>query len=205
MTSIEQLLIETVALADAIHLPLRDPFAPSWASGWQLRWSVSSTGLPYRSGGGSKEAERALTEAVAADWLLRRFARRRTVGVAITRAGLEHARGLLGLPADVDCTLAAAVDARAPRPGNYVSEEALFDDLNADEIEIMLLPALTAGLVVSMADTTGLVFYARSKRPLPRATEYSLVRTSSEFRRQFSFGLGCADHSCCVPVANKPS
>ena len=96
MTLVQEILVESLAFADALHEPIREPMASHWPATWVLRWRYPRCGLPWR-GGGDKRHERALTEAVKGGWLVRRRASRKTIGVRLTTSGLAEAWRLIGV------------------------------------------------------------------------------------------------------------
>src|SRR5205814_2231851 len=101
MTLTDQILVEALAFANALWLPLRDPSADYWPATWVSRWRYAERGLPWR-GRGDKEHERALGRAVDSGWLVRRRAARKTVGAKLTRLGLQEGWRLLGMGPGVD-------------------------------------------------------------------------------------------------------
>jgi hypothetical protein len=165
MTCAQGILIDALGMADALWLPMRDPFAESWAAVWTLRRRYGTQGLPYR-GGGSKESERALTACVNGGLVVRRRAARKTTGLRLTRKGLESAWSLTGDHPAGDVIVLDRCLELAPA-GTWIPEVAFnggrgWGDGHARElmrIEHAHLNALTAGLVESNCLMHGQVCY----------------------------------------------
>ena len=188
MTLAQSILLDSLALADAVWWPIRTPGAPSWAAVWALRDRYRTQGVAYR-GGGSKEHERALAEAVETGWLSRRRAARKTIGVRLTRDGLVEGWRLLGLGPFSDLVVAMELDRHSP-PGAWVPEICLSDGLGWGDgreeelkiVERVNLPALTSGLVESNSTVRGHVAYrtTRAGRPAAPAGELDQPDPESE-------------------------
>jgi hypothetical protein len=186
MTSVERLLVAALAQLDAVYEPIRDPQFPAWSSVWQLRWSCAAAGLPYRAGG-SKEAERILTEAVAAGFVQRRRARSKTTGIQLTTDGLLTAWTLTGTSADAPLVATREVDRLAEyTEGAWVRETSFnhargWGDGCSEELKAVfhwLLPALVAGWVKSNCDMLGRVGYQVT--PEGREAMYTLAPAPDE-------------------------
>jgi hypothetical protein len=169
MTPVEQLIVGLLAQADSVFEPLRDPKSSTWAATHVLRSGYAARGLPWR-GGGSKEAQRDLAEAAAIDLVVRRKGRSRTVGVKLTRAGLDRAWRLVGVdPADA-LAVVREVDRLAPL-GIWVRETRFSNGMgwgDGNEAELAEVarfhrPALAAGWIESNSDARRHVAYRTTK------------------------------------------
>jgi hypothetical protein len=166
MTLVKEILVESLAFTDALFSPTRRPMAEHWAAVWVLRWRFGRDGLPWR-GGGDKEHERALTEAVRAGWIVRRRASRKTIGVRLTPTGMQEGWRLIGIRGDAAARALEEVN-RWGRGRQWVAEIAFtrgnkgWGDGHSAELlalEYRFLPALTVQWIESNSDVAGRLGY----------------------------------------------
>lgn len=177
MTSACQILVESLAFADALFEPIRDPMVEYWAAVWVLRWRYAERGLPYR-GGGSKDSERALTELVKAGLVVRRRAVQKTIGIRLTPSGLAEAWRLIGVGPD-DALVVTREVHRLGSGRRWVPEvrfnqgRGWGDGHQADLKSVCRfhLPALTAGWIESQCDSFGRVGFRTTRGGLDAMVE----------------------------------
>ena len=161
LSDVDVLLIACLAQVDALFWPLRDPRHPAWPAIWATRWAYPHRGLPWR-GGGSKEAERALASAARQGLIARQRGRAKTVGVALTRPGLERAWQRIGLRRDSDTVVARYIESMAVA-GTWIPETTF--DVDRNVTAGAHLPALVTGLVESNCTVHGHVAYRLTSKP----------------------------------------
>jgi len=170
----EEILLDVLALTDAVWLPMRTWAQPAPANVYFARRDFARTGVPWRSGASGeaerKEAQR-LLERMAARGLVLLFRPRgfKTLGARLTEEGERDARALCGLPGVDDAArrLAEIVRLTDEMRRPWISEPALagvaWGSPGAGKVlarlEDELLPALVRGWVESGADLHRRVYY----------------------------------------------
>ena len=181
-----QILVESLALAEALWWPVRDPAASWWSAVWTLRWRYPERGMPWR-GAGDKATERALTECIRAGWVVRRRAASKTIGALLTDSGLIEARKLIGCHPRADTVVRDEVLRHGPA-GTWIPEIAFNDnrgwgDQNAAELKVIdatNVPALVAGLVESNCLLRGQVCYRTTGKARPDVPPETLAAAAPE-------------------------
>jgi hypothetical protein len=198
MTFAQQILVECLASADALHEPIRNPHIDSWAATWVLRKRYPRQGLPWRAGG-DKERERNLTELVQDGFVKRRRAQRKTIAVMLTFSGLAEAWRLIGVGPDDAHGVLREVNRLGPNR-RWVAEIKFSGGYGwgDDRQQVLKLvqtshaPALTAQWVESSCDTHGRVGYRVTALGLDVLVKSALSPS----------GNGRADHVAEPPEPN---
>lgn len=168
-----ELMVECLAAADAVWLPIRSWTFPGPVNRQNARAAYPGEGVRLMPPGGTdadrKRRERSLAALAKADKLTLHRLGEKTTRARLTDAGEAEARRLCGLPSLYSSFETCREVARLSElPGEqrvyqdkWVSESPQLGD--ADErglVETMLLPALLRQYVESNSDIRGLVYYA---------------------------------------------